>query len=50
MAYRPYSTYNYNARVSNYRGYNYGPIAGTVATPPTACCGKPVRSCDCSKR
>ena len=42
------NTNRYNARVSDYRGYHYGPIAGTVATPPCACCGKPVMSC--SKR
>lgn len=41
------NTYYYSARVRDGR---YGPIASTIATPPTACCGKPVRSCDCSKR
>jgi hypothetical protein len=40
----------YNARVRDYRGYHYGPIAGTVALAPAGCCGKPVRNCDCSKR
>ena len=48
--YRPYSTYNYNARVSAFARVNNGPIDGTVATAPAACCGKPVRACACSKR
>ena len=41
------NTYHYSARVRDGR---YGPIASTVAMPPAACCGRPARSCDCSKR
>ena len=45
------NTNRYNAKVSTFaRPWVAGPMVGTVATPPAACCGKPVMSCSCSKQ